>query len=174
MRFTRLVFALFGLCFAGAASAAVVQTTFSVSGPGGITGSGWFTYDNSVVGDGSPVADCGLGSCTFDNTIDYQFTITGGIAGAGVTFTKADCSQYPSLFVAPNFKEDINFFSCDNGGGFSGDGVDPFTFELAVAGGPTVDVTFATSTEKVPTLPLAALGPLAVLLGWVGYRRLRA
>ncbi|TGD72979.1 hypothetical protein E4634_11880 [Mangrovimicrobium sediminis] len=167
------------LCAALPASAAVQQHNFTASGPGGITGSGYFTYDDSVVPNGDPVANNGDGPGDIDNTINYAFTLSGGIAGTGVTFTKATCGSAPALFNAPDFTVDINFFNCVNGS-FSGNGEDFFTFEFSDGVTSTVSVTFAPGATvagepaDVPALPFAALGLLAGLLGWTGYRRLKA
>jgi len=158
---------LSGLLVATGAYAGIRKHNFTVSGPGGITGSGYFTYDDTVVANGQPVSDGAT-----DNSIYYEFTIVGGIAGSGVTFTKADCAGFPALQYAPDFTYDTNFFNCDNGAGFTGNGVWYYTFALS-DGASSVDVTFANTSQAVPTLPLGALGLLAGLLGWTGYRRLR-
>ncbi|TGD72978.1 hypothetical protein E4634_11875 [Mangrovimicrobium sediminis] len=173
MKTRNTLLALGLLCAAGPASATILQHNFTLSGPGGITGSGWFTWDDNVVANGDSVSTGGA-----DNTIDYAITLTGGIAGSGVTFTKADCTPDPYLQFAPDFDFDMNFFGCTNGI-YSGTGVQEFTFQFSDST-TNVEVVFAPGStaaavvEAVPALPFTALGLLAGLLGWTGYRRLKA
>lgn len=93
------------------ANAALLTHTFGISGDNGETGAGTFTWDDTVVGNGSPVSDSlvDLGAI-----LSLSIEISGGnIIGGTTVFTGSDCvGAY--LQDSPDFLTDINVF-CNNG-----------------------------------------------------------
>lgn len=140
------------LLFAASASAAIQQHTFSISGNNGETGSGSFTWDDSVVPNGSALANDGSMSLPAE-VLTISINISGGnTVGGSATFTRADCTG-AYLQNTPNFTSDINFW-CNNGTNILV-GVDPYTNLLN--GGPSVltftpGATAPVTPTSVPTL----------------------
>lgn len=139
------------LLFAATASAAIQQHTFSVSGNNGETGSGSFTWDDSVVPNGSALATNDLSLPA--ELLTISINISGGnTVGGSTTFTRADCTG-AYLRNTPDFTTDINFW-CDNGTN-SLDGVWYYSNEL---NGGVSNLTFApgatapVAPTSVPTL----------------------
>lgn len=137
------------LLFAATASAAIQQHTFSISGDNGETGSGTFTWDDSVVPNGSVLP--------FPQVLTISINISGGnTVGGSTTFTRADCTD-AALAFTPDFTSgidpDINFW-CDNGTN-SLNGV--WYYSNVLNGGPST-LTFApgatapVAPTSIPTL----------------------
>ena len=99
--------AFLGLCltFSCSALAALQTYSFPISGPGGISGSGSFTWDDAVYPAGTFL--------NIGNLTALTMTLQGGAIGAPQTFTLAQCTS-AWLDSTPNFATDINF-NCDNG-----------------------------------------------------------
>ena len=160
------------LFFAATASAAIQQHTFSISGNNGETGSGSFTWDDSVVPNGSALASDSLSLPA--ELLTISINISGGnTVGGSTTFTRADCTG-AYLRNTPSFIQDINFW-CDNGTN-SLFGVEVYTNELN--GGASV-LTFtpgAVAPTSIPTLSewgMIFLSSLLVLGAILTLRRKR-
>ncbi|MFV0680153.1 IPTL-CTERM sorting domain-containing protein [Ottowia sp.] len=162
-----LAAALLLTALAGTASAAVLQHTFNISGDGGETGTGTFTWDDTVVPSGSAL---NLNSTSISaNVLSISISISGGNAVGGSTqFTKADCTG-AILDSAPDFTADINFW-CNNGTNtLSGiapsvndfNGVSQLTF----TSGTTAPLA-ASAAVPVPSMHPWGLGLMAGLLVW--------
>jgi hypothetical protein len=87
------------------ALAAIQTHSFTVTGTGGETGGGTLVWDDTVTASGSPLS--------LANATSISITITGGVAGAGQSFTKAQCT-FLAANSTPTFAADLNF-SCNNG-----------------------------------------------------------
>jgi len=149
------------------ASATIMEQTFTMTGDHGESGTGHFTWDNSVVPDGTPLNDSS--SSISPNVLSIDITISGGnIAGGTTHFTKADCSG-AYLYVTPDFTNDINFW-CDNGSNTLY-GVEVYTNELNLG---VSTLTFAPGTTA-PAVAVPLFGPLgsALLAGIFGFFGLR-
>jgi hypothetical protein len=164
------------LLSAATASAAIQQHTFSISGNNGETGSGSFTWDDSVVPNGSALANDGSMSIPAE-VLTISINLSGGnTVGGSTTFTRADCTG-AYLQNTPDFTSDINFW-CDNGTN-SLVGVDPYLNLLN--GGPST-LTFApgatapVAPTAVPTLSewgMVLLSSLLALGTILTLRRMR-
>jgi len=148
------ILAVGSLLSAATASAAIQQHTFSISGNNGETGSGTFTWDDSVVPNGSALANGGSLSLPAE-VLTISINISGGnTAGGSTTFTRADCTG-AYLQNTPDFTLDINFW-CNNGTN-SLNGVEVYTNELnggvsilTLTPGTTAPV--AVAPTSIPTL----------------------
>jgi hypothetical protein len=132
-------------CFV-ATEAAVQQVSFTMSAGTGESATGFITYDDTVVANGTAIS--GGGNCSgADNSIDYQINITGGAIGS-VTFNKANCSTPPAFCNVPDFLVDVNFFNCTSGG-VSGHGSAPNTFTVD-DGANSADLVFQSISTPAP------------------------
>lgn len=121
------------------ALAAIQTHSFTVTGTGGETGGGTVVWDDTVTPSG--------GSLTLANATSISITITGGVAGGGQSFTKAQCTNIQA-HPTPNFASDLNFW-CDNGTtSFSG-----FTVYTASYGASTLTWTPGTTTATTASVP---------------------
>lgn len=98
------------LCCPALAQAVIQQHTFSIAGDGGETGTGYFTWDDQVVSNGSAVS---ASLSDLGNIIDLRIEISGGnVIGSTTVFTGSDClGAYAQN--SPDFTVDINF-NCNN------------------------------------------------------------
>lgn len=154
------------------ASAAIRSYTFSISGSGGEHGTGSFTWDDSIVPDGSELAD-DQGSLPAE-LLTVSITISGGnIVGGTTTFNRSDCTG-AYLYDTPNFLRDINFW-CDNGTNQLY-GVE--VKENQLNGGQSILRFFSNSASNaIPTLSAWGLIGLSGLFGlgaWIALKRRRA
>jgi len=108
---------------------------------GGETGSGTLVWDDTVTTSGS--------SLSLANATSISITITGGVAGAGQSFTKAQCTFLAANFT-PSFGLDLNF-GCDNGS-TSFSGMSPYTASYGASTLTWVPGTTTATTTSVPTL----------------------
>ncbi|MCG8486596.1 MAG: hypothetical protein MI756_03925 [Chromatiales bacterium] len=113
--------------------------SFTLTGTGGETGSGSFTWDDTVVTDGNPLP---LGSL-----ISGSLTITGGATPGGTqTFLLADWTNVV-FNNTPNFAGDLNIAA--NNGVATLTILIPYT-ALASDGGPwTTNVTFTPGATTI-------------------------
>lgn len=149
---------------------ALQQHTFTLAGSNGETGSGSFTWDDTVVANGVEVSGS---PADFGNAISASFTISGGnVAGGSTTFSQANCNG--AIFrVSPDFVVDINFFGCNDGTN-SLDGSSPnFAFlngTSSITFTPGITSTLGTpspvASTPVPALPIGAL--VLLILGVAG------
>jgi hypothetical protein len=167
------ILTLSSLLSAATASAAIQQHTFSISGNNGETGSGTFTWDDSVVPNGSSLANDS--SSLPAEVLTISINMSGGnTAGGSTTFTRAVCTG-AYLHNTPDFTVDINFW-CDNGTN-SLYGVDPYTNDLnggvsTLTFTPGTTAPVAVAPTSIPTLSewgviilssLLALGTIVTL-----------
>lgn len=158
---TLAVGALMGLLLcASNAFAAVQQNNFTLTGTGGITGTGSITWDDTVIANGSFVND-------LTNIISLNITMTGGAAGAGQSYTKAQCSNV-FFDTVPDFASGMTYW-CDNGS-LSFDASGPYTSNAA---GSTITWTPGVTTPvavpaPVPTLSEWAMITFAMLIAGFG------
>ena len=172
-----LIFSLL-LSFSPLAMAAVQEHTFTITGETGETGTGSFTWDDSVVPDGSSLN--GLSHILSPNVLSIHIEISGGsIVGGPIVFQRENCGG-AILRNTPNFSDEINFW-CFNSP-YHLEGVDasyayvnggPSTLGLTFSPGVTTPVSNA-DPSPVPTLSvygliLTTLGVLLVVFR----RRLR-
>ena len=177
------------LCCPALAQAVIQQHTFSIAGDGGETGTGYFTWDDQVVSNGSPVS---ASLSDLGNIIDLRIEISGGnVIGGTTVFTESDClGAYAQN--APDFAVDINF-NCNNTvntvSGFTnfinymndtadaGAGVRPpalggansstLTFTAGVTA-PALGAPPSSQPWSIPTLPLWALMILTAVIAALG------
>ena len=159
----------------GADASAVIQTRwFTATGPGGLTGSGTFRWNDALYGPGSALLSPAA-------LISLSMTFQGGALSSAESFTLAQCTGV-SLRVTPYFTTDFNM-ECDNGSliivakDFPR-GASAYLSGLALPGGSRAvvfgAVTAMPTALPVPTLTFWGLGALAGLLAAAGWRRRRA
>lgn len=150
------------------ASAAIQQHTFSITGNGGETGSGSFTWDDAAISSGALNTDSG----TLDaKLLSINITISGGNVNGGTTsFTRANCTG-AYLQDVPSFTSDINFW-CDNGTN-SLSGVDPFTNVMNGEGSILTFSPAVAMAQPVPTLSQWGMLMLTSLMAMGGLLTLR-
>lgn len=184
----RLVLGAAILCCPALAQAVIQQHTFSIAGDGGESGTGYFTWDDQVVSNGSSVSES---LSDLGNIIDLRIEISGGnIIGGPTVFTESDClGAYAQN--APGFTVDINFV-CNNGvnslSPFDPPGINYLNDTVDQGAGLTVPVLGANSstltftpgatgpavgspsprTWSIPTLPLWALMILTAVIAGLG------
>lgn len=142
------------LLFAATASAAIQQHTFSISGTGGETGSGSFTWDDSVVLNGNALP--------FSEVLTISINISGGATVGGSTaFTRANCTD-AILTNTPDFTTDINFW-CDNGTNVL-TAIDPYTNALNENSAFLTFTPAPVAPTSVPTLSEWGMISLSSLL----------
>jgi hypothetical protein len=148
------ILAVGSLMSAATASAAIQQHTFSISGSNGETGSGTFTWNDSVVPNGSALANDSASLPA--ELLTISISISGGnVIGGSTTFTLADCyGAY--LQNTPDFTTDINFW-CDNGPNRLV-GFEPYLNELT--SGPTT-LTFTPGTTAPVTVAPTSIPTLS-------------
>ena len=87
----------------GSANAVERRHDFTLTGDGGETGSGFFTWDDAVILDGN--------NLPFLNVLAGSVTVTGGATPGGTqTFALGDWTN-AVLDVTPNFAADINILA---------------------------------------------------------------
>ncbi len=123
------------------ALAAIQTHSFTVTGTGGETGSGTLVWDDTVTASGSPLS--------LANATSISITITGGVAGGGQSFTKAQCT-FLAANPTPNFATDLNF-GCNNGT-TSFLGFMPYTASYGASTLTWVPGTTTATATSVPTL----------------------
>ncbi|HRH74945.1 IPTL-CTERM sorting domain-containing protein [Zoogloea sp.] len=123
------------------ALAAIQTHTFTVTGTGGETGGGTLVWDDTVTASGNTLS--------LANATSISITITGGVAGAGQSFTKAQCT-FLAATSTPNFAVDLNF-GCNNGT-TSFLGVSPYTATYGASTLTWAPGTTTATTTSVPTL----------------------
>lgn len=123
------------------ALAAIQTHSFTVTGTGGETGGGTLVWDDTVTASGSPLS--------LANATSISITITGGVAGAGQSFTKAQCT-FLAANSTPNFAADLNF-GCNNGT-TSFSGFAPYTASYGASTLTWAPGTTTATTTSVPTL----------------------
>lgn len=123
------------------ALAAIQTHSFTVTGTGGETGGGTLVWDDTVTASGSPLS--------LANATSIAITITGGVAGAGQSFTKAQCT-FLAANSTPTFAADLNF-SCNNGT-TSFSGFMPYTASYGASTLTWAPGTTTATTTSVPTL----------------------
>lgn len=156
------------------ASAAIQQHTFPITGSGGETGMGRFTWDDAVISSGALNENT---SSLDAELLSINITISGGsVIGGTTSFTRADCSGAVLQYV-PSFTTDINFW-CNNGTN-SLEGVFFYTnalngegSTLTFAPGTTAPVV-AMAAQPVPTLSQWGMLMLASLMAMGGFVALR-
>lgn len=161
-----------GLAMSSLTHAAIQSHSFTLTGSSGETGSGTFTWDDTVSPNGSFIR---LGTGTM---LTLSFTVTGAnVVGGTVTFTEADCTDSVGS-LTPDFTSDINFFTCSAGGNTL-DGIFPNTASFSGVGSSTITFTSGTTTPvaapaptSIPTMPFYGFVLTALGLGWVARRRL--
>ncbi|MBV2121636.1 MAG: hypothetical protein KUF74_09295 [Candidatus Thiodiazotropha sp. (ex Ctena orbiculata)] len=141
---------------------------FSFTGSGGETGSGSFTWDDTVVADGNPLP---LG-----NLISGTLTITGGATpGGSQTFLLADWTNV--IFTnTPNFAGDLNI--AGNNGTATLTTLIPYTALASDGGAWTTTLTFTPGTTSVanpiavPLLDLPGLILIVLVIALAGFWQL--
>lgn len=159
--------ALVGFGIAPLASAALQQHSFIISG-GGVTGSGTFTWDDTVIPNGTVISFAAP-----TNIQTLSITLNGAAVGGTTTFSKPDCTQVV-MDAFPNFANDLNFW-CNNGS-FSLTGVEVYANELN-PGGIALTISPGAFAPPVPALSEWAMillsGALALATALVLRRRTR-
>jgi hypothetical protein len=149
-----------------AATAAVFDTSFTLTGDNGETGSGSFRWSDDP--------DPGAGVTTGDGeVISLSITLSGGnVSGGSTSFSLADCSSFGAN-VVPAFTTSI-FFSCNNG---VNDTVASASNTVSLNGGASlitvsspVTISAASSPASIPVLPTPALLLLLGLIAAFGMR----
>ncbi len=156
--------------------AAIQEQTFSITGDNGESRSGTFTWDDTVVPDGSILNSDTLTLSA--NVLSVNITITGGnVVGGSTTFTRADCyGAY--LELTPDFTTDINWW-CTNGSNIlRGRGPNENRLNmgqsiLTFTPGTTATVTTATTVVEVPTSSGGLLAIMAGITGLLGLLRIK-
>jgi hypothetical protein len=150
---------------ANAVHSAVFQTTFTLAGVGGESGSGSFTWSD----DPDPGAELDINEISA-----LSITISGGaVVGGSVTFGIADCSFFAAL-PRPAFTTSINFV-CDNTvNATNPSGTNIVELNSASLITISAPVTVELAPESVPSTPMWALALLMALMTGVGlhFRRL--
>lgn len=178
MRFIFLNILPILLLLSNAASAALQQHSFTVTGDNGETGSGNFVWDDTVVADG--------GILTEAEIISLDLQISGGNVVSGSTsFDESSCGIFSGAFT-PDFA--VGFiFECSNADNRIDYSVGPYTHTLSAAGvnSPVSVLTMVPGTTTaipstptptptpVPALPIPLLGLLVAAILGFGLRRLR-
>ncbi|MCG7897974.1 MAG: hypothetical protein JAY99_12130 [Candidatus Thiodiazotropha lotti] len=137
---------------------------FTLTGSGGETGSGYFTWDDTVVADGNPLP---LG-----NLVSGSVTITGGATpGGSQTFLLADWTNV--IFInTPNFAGDLNI--AGNNGVATLTTLVPYTALASDGGAWTTTLTFTPGTTimaspiAVPLLDLPTLIFIVLVIAITG------
>lgn len=169
------------------ASAGILTHTFAISGDNGETGSGTFTWDDTLVSSGSPVSNSLV---NLGNIISLNIEISNGnIVGSSTVFTASDCvGAY--LVDSPDFLTDINFFcnngvntlsgfdrninylndTADFGAGLIAPVLGPSSSTLTFSSGTTSPVASG-STNSIPATPWWVLVGLSLLMTRLVHRR---
>ncbi len=163
--------ALLASLFCATSSYAAIQShTFSVTGDNGESGTGTFTWDDTVVPNGSTLSTA--------NMLSLTYTITGGnVSGGSVTYTLADCS-FAIAEPTPSFTSDINF-ECNLPGNVLS-AIPTFTASLNGStltlspGTTTPAAPVSTSPNSIPTMPVYALILTMLGLGWLSREKLKS
>ncbi len=144
----RLLFLLTLLLIVSDAFAIERRHSFTLTGTGGETGSGSFTWDDSVVTDGNPLP---LG-----NLISGSLTVTGGATPGGTqTFLLADWTNV--IFNnTPDFAGDLNIAA--NNGVATLTTLIPYTALASDGGAWTTTLTFTPgATTRAGPVPVPVL-----------------
>jgi hypothetical protein len=148
------------------ASAKLMQHNFTVTSATGVSGTGSFTWDDATVVDTTNFANISA-SLTNSGLISFTMTLTGGIAGAGITYNKSDCTAGTAVLQNfPNFLTDLNVSCAKAGSSVSAYNPRVATFTVGAGSGDINFVTGITSAvpTNVPSLSQLALALLVSLL----------
>jgi len=139
--------------------AAVQQHTFSITGTNGVTGTGSFTWDDTVIPNGTFIEGVA-------DLLTVDINLTGGpVVGGSTHFSLADCT-FAYLETTPDFSLDINFW-CDNG---TNDlvGIAPYTNSLNDGQSLltfTPGTTSPVEAKSIPTISEWSMIMLTTLIG---------